>query len=118
MQKILLALLLLLVTWPGHAQTDFCRQAKQSVLIDVRTPEEYATGHIAGALNLPLERLAAGIGTIGGLNSDSLILVYCRTGNRSAQTRALLSRRGYANVTDGGGISTLASRLQACSESR
>ncbi|MBS1170918.1 MAG: rhodanese-like protein [Burkholderiaceae bacterium] len=118
MRKILFALLLLLQTLHGHAQTDFCRNAKQSVLIDVRTEDEYAAGHIAGALNLPLERLATDIGTIRGLHHRSAILVYCRTGNRSAQARAILSNRGYANVTDGGSISTLVPRLQACGESR
>ncbi len=72
-------------------------------LVDVRTQEEYDEGHIEGALLLPndqLETLAAEQLT----DKDAVILVYCRSGNRSAQASQLLVKLGYTKIYDFGGI--------------
>ena len=53
-----------------------------TVLIDVRTPEEFATGHLEGALNLPVE-LAAFPDQVAALDPDAEYLVYCRSGRRA-----------------------------------
>ena len=73
------------------------------VVLDVRTQEEYDAGHIAGAMLLPNETIVdAQPAELPDLNAE--ILVYCRSGNRSAQAANKLLALGYTNVIDFGGI--------------
>lgn len=70
--------------------------------IDVRTPAEYAEGHIPGALNIPLDTLAS---RMGEWPRDGLYVLYCRSGNRSGQAKAALDASGFTRVVNFGGIS-------------
>ena len=73
------------------------------ILLDVRTPEEFADGHIPGAINIPNESI--GENDITELpDKEQRIYVYCRSGNRSKQASAKLVNLGYTNVTEIGGI--------------
>lgn len=73
------------------------------VILDVRTPEEYAEKHIPNAINIPNETI--GTDEIPELpDKDQLILVYCRSGNRSKQTSEKLVDLGYTNIVEFGGI--------------
>ena len=73
------------------------------VLLDVRTQEEYASGHIPGAICIPNETI--GSEEIPELpDKDQLILVYCRSGNRSKQASQKLAEQGYTKVVEFGGI--------------
>ncbi|MDM8300738.1 rhodanese-like domain-containing protein [Collinsella tanakaei] len=73
------------------------------VILDVRTRSEYDSGHIPGAVCLPNEDI--GSDDPAALpDKDQLILVYCRSGNRSAQAVRKLAALGYTNVVDFGGI--------------
>ena len=73
------------------------------VILDVRTPEEFADKHIPGAINIPNE--AIGTEEIPELpNKEQLILVYCRSGNRSKQASEKLVALGYTNIVEFGGI--------------
>ena len=73
------------------------------ILLDVRTPEEFAELHIPGAINVPNETI--GTEEISQLpNKEQLILVYCRSGNRSKQASEKLAALGYTNVYEFGGI--------------
>lgn len=75
------------------------------ILLDVRTQEEYAQAHIPGAICIPNE--AIGSDEIPELpNQDQLILVYCRSGNRSKQASEKLAKLGYTNIVEFGGINT------------
>jgi phage shock protein E len=71
------------------------------LLLDVRTPEEYADGHIAGSINIPLAELP---NQLSQVPQNVMVVVYCRSGNRSAQAVALLKDAGYTQVLDMGGI--------------
>jgi phage shock protein E len=71
------------------------------LLLDVRTPEEFADGHIAGAVNIPLAELG---NQLSQVPRDIPVIVYCRSGSRSAQAATLLRDSGYTNVLDMGGI--------------
>jgi rhodanese-related sulfurtransferase len=72
------------------------------ILLDVRTPEEWAQdGHIEGAALIPLDELEA---RADELPADAEIVIYCRSGNRSAQAASLLIGLGYTDVADMGGI--------------
>ena len=73
------------------------------IILDVRTPEEFADKHIPGAINIPNETI--GTDEIPELpDKDQLILVYCRSGNRSKQASEKLVARGYTNIVEFGGI--------------
>ena len=73
------------------------------ILLDVRTRQEYEQAHIPGAICIPNETI--GSGEIPELpNKDQLILVYCRSGNRSKQAAGKLVKLGYTNIVEFGGI--------------
>ena len=75
------------------------------IILDVRTQEEYETAHIPGAICIPNETI--GTGDIPQLpDKDQLILVYCRSGNRSKQASEKLAKQGYANIVEFGGINS------------
>ena len=68
------------------------------VILDVRTPQEFAEGHIAGAVNVPLQTLKVGARLDQVTNLDQPILVYCKSGRRAALASDLLSFAGYTQV--------------------
>ena len=73
------------------------------ILLDVRTKGEYESGYIPGAINTPLSDIDEKI--ISFLPDKSqMILVYCRSGNRSREASDKLSKLGYSNVLEIGGI--------------
>ena len=76
------------------------------VVIDVRTPAEFADGHVAGARNIDVEAgdFAA---RISSLDKSASYLVYCRTGRRSAIAADEMAGAGFADIVDGGGIADL-----------
>ena len=78
------------------------RETPGAKLIDVRTPAEFAGGHIPGAVNVPLQQL----GQIASVAPDAAtpLFTYCQSGARSAQATAALKRAGYADVRNIGGI--------------
>ncbi len=77
--------------------------APGTVVIDVRTPEEYAAGHLQGARNIDVSSPTF-VEVISTLPTDDPYVVYCRTGNRSAQAVAIMRSQGFTDVTDAGGI--------------
>ena len=72
-------------------------------LVDVRTPEEFAAGHIAGAINIPVQDLDRRMGEIEP--KDRAIVLYCRSGNRSGRAGRMLRSAGYVAVHDLGAMS-------------
>lgn len=86
-----------------HAGVEQCRSTPGAVLLDVRTPEEYADGHIPGSVNIPLNNL----GDVSQVaRQDTPLFVYCRSGARSASATAALEQDGYSSVTNIGGIAS------------
>ncbi len=84
--------------------------AKGALLVDVRTPAEFAAGSVKGATNIPLDRI--------GQHADKLrkkasVVVCCRSGARSAQAKAILARQGCQNVVDGGSWQQVEQAVQA-----
>ena len=73
------------------------------IILDERTPVEFSDKHIPGAINIPNETI--GTTEIPELpKKDQLILVYCRSGNRSKQASKKLATLGYTNIAEFGGI--------------
>ena len=75
------------------------------VIIDARTEQEFADGHIAGAILIPEYEIAERAPSELG-DKDQLILVYCRSGRRSKIAAEALASLGYTNVKEFGGIIT------------
>ena len=81
------------------------------VLLDVRTPEEFAEGHIGGAVLLPYDQVEQKATDILPVK-DKSIIVYCRSGRRSAIAAESLRGLGYKDVKDFGGISRWQGELE------
>jgi phage shock protein E len=82
--------------------------AKGAVIIDVRTPEEFQSGHINGSKNIPLNTIGNQIATIK--EGNNAVIVCCTSGMRSAQAASILKSNGI-EVINGGGWSSLQSKL-------
>lgn len=96
-------------TWDSYRQISMeeaaimMEEEEGYIILDVRTHEEYAESHIPGAVNIPNETI--GTEEIPGLpDKEQLILIYCRSGNRSKQAAQKLADIGYTNIVEFGGI--------------
>ena len=94
------------ITYRQISMTDAVTMMEEEtgyIILDVRTPEEFADKHIPGAINVPNENI--GTEEISELpDKDQLVLVYCRSGNRSKQASEKLAVLGYTNIVEFGGI--------------
>lgn len=72
---------------------------KNGLLVDVRTPEEFAEGTVPGAINIPLIEISKRLDEFKGKKQ---VVVFCRSGNRSSQAQAILNANGISNVVNGG----------------
>ncbi len=80
--------------------------AQGAMLVDVRTPEEYAEGHLPEAINIPFEQIAEAFAK-QGIAKDTPVVVYCRSGRRSGIAKESLEKAGYQEVYNGGGYDSL-----------
>ena len=79
---------------PAKVQEDM-KSEKNLQLIDVRTPDEFRSGHLPGARNLPLDGLDAGAKT---LDPAKPLIVYCRSGHRSSMALKVLAAKGFTQA--------------------
>lgn len=68
-------------------------------LVDVRTADEFAQGHVKNSVNIPLDRMQS---QLAQLKNRKNIIVFCRSGNRSALAKTFLEQKGFSNVVNGG----------------
>ena len=83
-----------------------------TAIIDVRSPAEYASGHVDGSKNLPLDRFLDGYAKLL-TNKSQQVILYCASGARSEQAMQFLMAKGYSNVINGISASNVASMLNA-----
>lgn len=81
-----------------------------AVLLDVRTPQEYAGGHLAGSRNLPLQTIMNVEDEIPDM--DTPVFVYCQSGGRSRRAAAFMEKIGYSNVKNIGGVAGYSGPLE------
>lgn len=83
-----------------------------NILIDVRTPEEYAEGHIGGAVNIPVGDMEEGnLGMLASMPKDTHLQLYCRSGARSGHAYTLLQSLGFSNVINLGSMQEASSKI-------
>ena len=75
----------------------------ESIIIDVRTPEEFAAGHLDGAINYDFEGGALEA-ALGELDPAASYVLYCRSGRRSALAAQIMKNDGFVHVTDLGSM--------------
>ena len=78
---------------------------RNTTIIDVRTPGEFADRHVPGALNIPLDEIAQSIDRLKGFPMP--IVAYCRSGNRSGRAVSILKQNGITEAMNGGGMDDL-----------
>jgi phage shock protein E len=106
-KKILTALLLVFGVTLGVAACSTTSQpvglAEGTVIIDVRTPGEFASGHLEGALNIDVQSpdFAA---QVSQLDPTQEYFIYCRSGNRSGQAISRMSNMGFTSMINGGSV--------------
>ena len=79
---------------------------QEVIILDVREQDEYDSGHIPGAVLLPVGSIDEDTAAEVIPEKDSTVLVYCRSGNRSKTASAALAELGYTNIYEFGGINT------------
>ncbi len=82
-----------------------------ALLVDVRTAGEFSSGHFEGAVNIPYDIIARAIDQYT-TDKSRVVIVYCRSGNRSAHAKQSLIQTGYTNVVDGGGLGQMEKALK------
>jgi rhodanese-related sulfurtransferase len=89
------------VILPADYKTRFMDGKEKHTLVDVRTAEEYRSGYIPGAINISVQELN---GKLNKIPKDKPVVVYCRSGNRSAHAAQALVAAGYTDIYDLGGL--------------
>ena len=108
-----LAVLMLLLCGCGGSYSEITQEEAAQMMqdepycliVDVRRPDEFAEGHIAGAINVPNEEIGEEM-PAQLPDTEQVLLVYCRTGRRSKEASQKLADLGYTNVYEFGGINT------------
>ena len=114
---LLISLLLLLTGCGGNSADGSYQQITQEeakemmdtqevIILDVREQNEYDSGHITGAVLLPVGTIDEDTAAEVIPGKDSTVLVYCRSGNRSKTASSTLAELGYTNIYEFGGINT------------
>ncbi|USD36693.1 MULTISPECIES: rhodanese-like domain-containing protein [Ferrimonas] len=111
MLRPLIALILILTSWTsfGSERAELAWQQirqQEAVIIDVRSPGEFAEGRLKGAINIPHDIIADEMPHLS-LAKDQPIVVYCRSGRRSGIAEMILEKQGYTKVTNGGGLNEM-----------
>lgn len=82
------------------------------VIVDVRSEQEFATGHLTGAINIPHDQIVQRIDLLDGVDRSSELLVYCRSGVRSAMACSALAQQGFECVVNGGSMMALLMQIK------
>lgn len=90
-------------------KTDFAELVAQGAqIIDVRTKQEYASGHIKGSKNIPLQALSHNLKKV---DPKKPVITCCASGMRSATAKSMLKSSGYSEVYNGGGWMSLNTKI-------
>ena len=92
------------------AKVDYADLVKQgAIILDVRSKGEYQGGHIKGSINIPVDTLN---NNLSKLKKDKPIITCCASGMRNASAKSILKSNGFTEVYNGGGWSSLQSKIR------
>lgn len=91
---------------PDHNYSQMVKDG--AIILDVRTKGEFASGHIKGSLNIPVDQLEK---NLGRLRKEETIITVCASGMRSGAAKRLLAQKGYTSVHNGGSWISLQSKI-------
>jgi phage shock protein E len=95
----------------GGPSVDLAALAQQgAIILDVRSKGEYASGHIKGSINIPVDQLNHSLSQLK--DKQKPIITCCASGMRSASAKSILKANGYSEVHNGGGWSSLQSKIR------
>lgn len=89
--------------------------SREFIIVDVRTPAEYRSGHIPGAVNIDHREIGAQPPEV---SKDTLVITYCRSGARASRAQATLEEMGFEKVVNFGGVSSWPKELVTGDEPR
>ncbi|WP_065188501.1 rhodanese-like domain-containing protein [Shewanella woodyi] len=89
-----------------NPQTAWSKIDAGALVVDVRTAQEFTTGHLDNAINIPFETIAEGLNKLN-VDKEREIVLYCRSGRRSGIANDTLIEKGYTNTYNGGGYKML-----------
>ena len=93
------------------SKTDYAQLVKEgAIILDVRSKGEFESGHIRGSMNIPVDQLLHNLNKLK--DKSKPIITCCASGMRSSSAKNLLKSKGYSEVYNGGGWSSLQSRLR------
>ena len=94
----------------GFKKTDYAELIKRgAVIVDVRSKDEFAGGHIKGSINIPVDQLQNNLSRLKDKNKP--IITCCASGMRSGSAKTMLLNNGYTDVHNGGGWASLNSKI-------
>ena len=94
----------------GFEKTNYAQLMKDgAIIIDVRTPGEFTSGHIKGSQNIPLNKLSDSLKKLKDKNKP--VITCCASGMRSASAKGILKSNGYVNVYNGGAWQSLQQKI-------
>jgi len=109
-KKILIAIALafgLTVSVAACSQGPSYEVQESTIVIDVRTPQEFATGHLVGAVNIDVQSPDF-VDRVMELDPNGEYFIYCRSGNRSGQAISQMTQMGFTDMTNGGSVAQAA----------
>jgi len=93
------------------SKTNYTQLVKDgAIVLDVRTKGEFESGHIRGAINIPVDQLGNNLKKLG--DKSKPIITCCASGMRSASAKAFLKSKGYSEIYNGGGWASLQNKLE------
>ncbi len=94
----------------GDAETAKVRAKLKAgaLVVDVRTTAEFASGAYQGAINIPVDQVEKRLTEFG--DPKRAIILYCRSGHRAGQAKAILEKNGFVDVTNAGGLKDMPAR--------
>jgi phage shock protein E len=95
----------------SSVKTDYAQLMDEgAVILDVRSHDEFVSGHIKGSVNIPVNKLSENLNKLKSKNKP--IITCCASGMRSASAKGLLESKGYTKVINGGSWQSLAKKIQ------
>jgi phage shock protein E len=92
-------------------KTDYAQLLSEgAIILDVRSPGEFVTGHIKGSINIPVNKLSENLAKLKSKNKP--IITCCASGMRSASAKGILESNGYTKVINGGSWQSLEGKIK------